>query len=315
MNVTLKQIRAFLAVAEHGTFSRAAFALHISQPALTRLVQELESSIELKLVERAPNGTRLTADGEDFRPLASQLVRGIEESLKDLRQRSKGIRGTVTVAVGTAFATAIMPALISHCRKMHPGIKVVIRDDNSVGIVQRVADGQADFGVGSLVGDLSKLVVEPLMKAPLGVIWSPNYFSLPSTISLSDLSGYSLIHHASDTSIWHILNRDPAGAALGNNAAVVATNLAAVIALAAEGVGIAVMSALGASGPLSEGLNFTPLSDEGMSRSIYLFSRNSAPLSRAASVVKELIFDPSFRAKLRDVISWDEKNTTPLHSQ
>ena len=307
MNVTLKQIRAFLAIAEHGTFSRAAFSLHVSQPALTRLMQELESSIELKLVERAPNGTRLTADGEEFRPVASQLVRGMEESLKDLKQRSKGVRGTVTIAVGTAFATAVMPSVIRHCRATHPGIKIIVRDDNSVGIVQRVADGGADFGIGSLVGDLSKLVVEPLMKAPLGVISSQQYFSLPSPLSLSDLSNYPLIHHGSDTSIWHILNKDPAGAALANHAVAVATNLATVLALASDGVGIAVMSALGASGPLSENLSFTPLSDEGMTRSIYLFSRNSSPMSRAASVVKELIADPAYRTKLRDAISWDGK--------
>jgi DNA-binding transcriptional LysR family regulator len=87
----------------------------------------------------------------------------------------------------------------------------------------------------------------------------------------------------------------------------VATNLATVLALASEGVGVAVMSALGASGPLSEGLTFTPLSDEGMTRSIYLFSRSAAPLSRAASVVKDLIADPVYRTKLRDAVSWDGK--------
>jgi DNA-binding transcriptional LysR family regulator len=306
MNVTLKQIRAFLAIAEHGTFSRAALALHISQPALTRLMQELESSVELRLVERAPNGTRLTADGEEFRPVASQLVRGMEESLRDLKQRSKGIRGTVTIAVGTAFATAVMPSVIRQCRETHPGIKIILRDDNSAGIVQRVADGGADFGIGSLVGDLSKLVVQPLMKASLGVIASSAHFAIPATLSLSDLSNYPLIHHGSDTSIWHILNKDPAGAALADHSIAVATNLAAVLALVSEGIGIAIMSALGASGPLSEHLTFTPLCDEGMNRSIYLFSRNSAPLSRAAFVVQELVLNPMYRSKLRDLISWDE---------
>ena len=307
MNVTFKQIRAFLAIAEQGTFSRAASSLHISQPALTRLIQELESSIELKLVERSSSGTRLTSDGEHFRPVAAHLIRGIEDSLKDLRQRSKGIRGTVTVAVGTAFATAVMPAIIGQCAKTHPGIKVVVRDDNSAGIVQRVAGGDADFGVGSLVGDLSRLVVQPLIKASLGVVWSPQHFNLPEEITLSELHAYPLIHHASDTSIWHILNKVPVGAALAERAVVVATNLSVVLSLASEGVGVAVMSALGASGPMSHGLRFTPLSDEGMSRSLYLFSRNSAPLTRAASVLRDMIDDPAYRTGLRNLVTWDAK--------
>ncbi|RZI42051.1 LysR family transcriptional regulator [Herbaspirillum sp. HC18] len=304
MNVTLKQIRAFLAIAEYGTYSRASLALHISQPALTRLIQDLEAAVDLRLVERSSNGTRLTIDGEEFRPIASQLVRDMENSVKDLKQRSKGIRGTVTLAVGTAFSTTFIPPLIRHCRDTHPGIKIVVRDDNSEGIVQRVADGEADFGIGSLVGDLSRLTVQPLLSAPLGVLASPDHFPLPDKICLADVMQYPIIYHSPDTSIWHILNKNVTGASLAEHGVAVATNLATVMAFVTEGVGVTVMSALGASAPMARNLQFVPLLDEGVVRKVYIFSRNSTPLSKAASVVRDQILSPEYRGKLRDQVVW-----------
>jgi LysR family transcriptional regulator, carnitine catabolism transcriptional activator len=274
-------------------------------PALSRLIQDLESALELRLVERAPNGTRLTTDGEDFRPIASQLFREMENSVRDLKQRSIGVRGTVTVAVGTACLTTVMAPLIHDCRQSHPGIKIVLYDDNSEGILRRVADGEADFGIGSLVGDLSKLSVQPLLKAPLGVIASPVHFPLPKKISLAEAMQYPIIHHSPDTSIWNILNSNAIGAPVADLADIIATNLATVLALVSDGIGISLMSALGASAPMAAKLAFTPLSDEGMTRMVYMFSRASAPLSKAALTVLEMVRSPAYRNRLRSQVIWE----------
>lgn len=304
MNVTIKQIKAFLAIAEYGAFSRASLALHISQPALTRLIQELESSIGLRLLERAQNGTSLTKDGEGFRPVASHFVRELEQSLVDLKHQSRGLRGTVTIAVGTAFGTAVMPSIVQFCRENHPGIKIILRDDNSEGIVRRVTEGDVDFGIGSLVGDSSKFTIQPLLTAPLGVIASPKYFTIPDHIKVSDLSNYPFIFHSPDTIIWKILNANVDSTALSSKEIVVGTSLAMVLFLVAEGIGVSVLSALGASMPWSENLTFTPFQDANMERSVYLFSRNSTPLSRAACVVQDLIRSSTFQPKLRSLVSW-----------
>lgn len=305
MNITLRQIKAFLAIAEHGTFSRASLAMHISQPALTRLIQELESSIDLRLLERAQNGTSLTQSGEEFRSVASHFVRELEQSLINLKEHSDGVRGTVTIAVGIAFATTVMPSVIRYCRENHPGIKIVLRDDNTEGITKRVIAGGVDFGIGYPAGDLSKLALQPLLSAPLGIISSPKYFTIPDTIHLADLSKYPIIFHESDNIIWKILNENMGTTSISSKAVTVGTSLSTVLCLVAEGLGISVMSALGASAPICENLTFTPFSDGAMERKVYLISRNSAPLSKAAYVVQDLINKPVFRSKLRNLIFWN----------
>ena len=84
MDVTLRQLRAFAAVARTGSFTRAAESLHITQSALSGLIKELESQVGVRLVDRNTRRIRLSEAGEEFRAVTTRLLRDLDNALEDI---------------------------------------------------------------------------------------------------------------------------------------------------------------------------------------------------------------------------------------
>ncbi|MFD9958831.1 LysR family transcriptional regulator, partial [Amycolatopsis sp. NPDC059020] len=95
LDLELRLIRYFIAVAEHGQFSRAAAALHIGQPSLSRQIRGLEHQLGVRLLERTPRGTRLSEAGEAFLPKAKALLRAADEAAAVARATAAPGRGAV----------------------------------------------------------------------------------------------------------------------------------------------------------------------------------------------------------------------------
>src|SRR5919205_1072597 len=98
MNITLKQLRAFAAVAREQSFTRAAERLHVTQSALTAAIKALEEELNLRLFDRSTRAVVLTPQGQHFLPVAEKLLRDLTESLDDLKTLADRQRGSVTVA-------------------------------------------------------------------------------------------------------------------------------------------------------------------------------------------------------------------------
>ena len=98
-NITLKQIRAFIAVAAEGSFTKAADSLHVTQSTLTSSIKVLEDEIGLQMFDRSTRSVMLTRQGISFLPTAQRLLRDLEDALDDLRMVAERDRGSVTVCV------------------------------------------------------------------------------------------------------------------------------------------------------------------------------------------------------------------------
>ena len=104
-SIELRHLQAFLAVADELSFSRAAERLGISQPPLSRLIQRLEAKLDVQLFDRSRAQVHLTAAGEVFAQNAEQIMRQMEQGIRDTRLVSQGLMGQLVVAVdGSAFA-------------------------------------------------------------------------------------------------------------------------------------------------------------------------------------------------------------------
>lgn len=121
MNLTQRQLRMFVTTAVMNNVSRASESLHISQPALSRALQELELQLGVKLLKRSTRQMSLTHEGQHFLPVAQRLLRDMTEATEGLRERSRGLTGSVTVAVGTAFGSVVLPAVLTAFSASHPG--------------------------------------------------------------------------------------------------------------------------------------------------------------------------------------------------
>jgi LysR family hydrogen peroxide-inducible transcriptional activator len=150
MNVTLKQLRYFEAVARHGHFGRAADACAISQPALSMQIKELETELGTQLFERGARQVRLTHFGEVFEQRARVILRGVEE-LGDLARASQErLVGRVRIGVIPTVAPYLLPTIIGHLGRWNPDIDLHLRETVTPRLIEELTDGRLDAAVVAL---------------------------------------------------------------------------------------------------------------------------------------------------------------------
>lgn len=146
-SVTLRQMRAFVAVVDAGSFAAGARRLHLTPSALSMLVRELEGLVQVRLIERTTRHMRLTEAGEAFHPLARRLLQDVEQAVgvtQDLRLLR---RGTVRIACTPLYASAVLPALVARFRAQFPAITVYLLDSLNQLALARALSGEADLAI------------------------------------------------------------------------------------------------------------------------------------------------------------------------
>ncbi|WP_248323710.1 MULTISPECIES: LysR family transcriptional regulator [unclassified Caballeronia] len=141
----LKLLKTFLAVAELRHFSRAADALHVSQPALSKQIGALEASLGGKLFERGRHGAELTLFGEAFLPDAQALMRDADDILARARDASSGRTGHLRIGICLSVLT-LVPRLIADFRRQNPGVAITLSDLSSSEQSRRILAGKLDAG-------------------------------------------------------------------------------------------------------------------------------------------------------------------------
>ncbi|MFM0197753.1 LysR substrate-binding domain-containing protein [Paraburkholderia strydomiana] len=165
----LKLLRTFLSVVELRHLGRAADALHISQPALSKQVGALEASLGAKLFERGRHGAELTRFGETFLPDARALVDDADEILARAREAGSGRRGQLRIGICLSVLT-IAPQIIADFRQQYPGIAIALSDLSSDEQSRRILSGKLDVGfmrVPSVEGLSSVRVIDETLALAL----------------------------------------------------------------------------------------------------------------------------------------------------
>jgi DNA-binding transcriptional LysR family regulator len=146
-NITLRQLRAFIMVADAGSFVAASRHLSLTPSALSLLIKEMEGTLGVRLFQRTTRSTALSLAGTEFYPLAKKVLEDLAravESTQDLEQKK---RGTVRVACTPLYASTLMPQLILRYREQFPAITIFILDSLNQEALARVASGEADLGI------------------------------------------------------------------------------------------------------------------------------------------------------------------------
>lgn len=148
MNVTLRQLRAFLAVYQERSFTKAAGALHLTQSALSSIIKDLESNLELSLFNRTTRQLEISAAGEKILP---RVIRILNE-MDTLRDEVKGLKqfdyGRVRIAIAQQLASVELPGIIALFNKMYPQVEVSLIDCGVEKVQEIVSNAEADIGIG-----------------------------------------------------------------------------------------------------------------------------------------------------------------------
>jgi DNA-binding transcriptional LysR family regulator len=148
MNVDLRRIRSFIALAENGGFGAAAEAIGISQPTLSAHIADLEGELGVPLVTRTTRRVRLTPLGERFLVRARRAAEEIQHVAVEIREEAALQRGRVIVASTRMLAAHAVPTAIRIFQEKFPGVTVQIIDGLSSMLEKIIQNGEADFGLG-----------------------------------------------------------------------------------------------------------------------------------------------------------------------
>lgn len=140
----LRQLRAFLEVANAQHFGHAAQALKITQPALTQRIQALERELGVRLLQRSARGVRLTAAGEILLPYANSLVHVENRAIRELADNAAGRAGRLRVAYQLAADSPLMSAIVTEFRRRFPQVEVETGSAYSIMNVEQVVAGTMD---------------------------------------------------------------------------------------------------------------------------------------------------------------------------
>jgi len=197
IEVTLRQLRAFLAVRECGSFSEAAQALHLSQAALSGLVKELESRLGVRLLDRNTRSVTPSAVGDAFEPMVRRVLADLDEALESVSNLKELRRGLVRVAAPEPLSCTLLPELIAGYGQAYPGIEVRFDDVPIEQVLTNLHNGSADIGFGPagvLAGDA--LDVHVVRADPLwAALRSDDPLARGESVSWKDLRDRPLINY------------------------------------------------------------------------------------------------------------------------
>src|SRR3954447_18839832 len=174
ISLTPQQLSAFLRLARTGSFSGAALQLGVSQPALSRTVQQLEEAIGQRLFDRTTRSVALMPTGQELLPIAERLVAEFDTSFGELARFIAGRRGRVTVAALPSIAAVLLPPAIARYCADHPCVEVAIMDGLSGSVLDAVAEGRADIGLTIKPSPRATLNYRPLMSDEFGLVCRPD---------------------------------------------------------------------------------------------------------------------------------------------
>lgn len=149
-DITLRQLRYFVAAAETGQFSMAAAAEHISQSAVTNSVLLLEESVGVRLFERQPHGVALTPEGTRFYQHARHILDSVRDALRKPGFYTHSLSGSVKIAASYTSLGYFLPELLARFRMSYRDVELDLRDLDREGIEQAVLAGEVDIGIALL---------------------------------------------------------------------------------------------------------------------------------------------------------------------
>jgi DNA-binding transcriptional LysR family regulator len=185
--VNLSQIRAFVMVVDHGSFSGAARAMSISQPAVTMQVQGLEADLGVTLLDRAYRKIELTESGASLLPHARAVLKELDSAREDLTRMADVVTGRLSVVASTTPGQYLLPRLLGSFLQENSEVSISLAVTDTAGVVESVAGGHADLGMTGAVIKGARVDFEPLGTDDIVMICPPAHrFTAAKQVSLEE---------------------------------------------------------------------------------------------------------------------------------
>jgi DNA-binding transcriptional LysR family regulator len=291
MNVTLRQLRAFLAIARTGSFTAAAEGLFVTQSALSSLIKELESSLGVQIIDRAPRRTQLSDIGKDFFPLVDKIVQDLDRVLAEVSDFKALRKGLVRIAAPQLMACTLLPEFIAAYREEHPGVTIRLADCSVEDVIPKVITGEVDFGIGPERNASSYLAAVELFELPFVAVFRPGHpLEAQTEVRWADLVGYPFISLQGLFAERISVDLNAAILNLTLTPAHEVTFMSTALSMASSGLGVTACIPYATSLVQLYKLEMRPLRDPELRRRFFVFTRNGRNLSPATESAMNFLF-------------------------
>tara|TARA_R110002167_G_scaffold204404_2_gene408495 strand:- start:24370 stop:25308 length:939 start_codon:yes stop_codon:yes gene_type:complete len=293
-NLSIRHLRAFIAVAQHGSFTRAAEHLHVTQSSLTATIKQLEQQTGLILLDRTTRRVLLNQEGERFLPVAERLLSDFDTAVADLQAVAECQHGQVGIAASPSTLARLLPPVVKAFHGQHPHIGLLLRDDSAASIEQHVMANDVDFGIGGNHSDQPELSYLPVLRDRYGVVLAPEHVLAQrrEPVAWQSIKHEKLLMLSADTGIRAQLSHSPTRHGIElplDTPTIEVSNPAGLAALIEAGLGLSILPALAASTRSFEQLCFQPLEHPAIYRDLYIIRRRGRSLSPAADAMLRLV--------------------------
>ena len=237
----LRHLRYFVRVAEHGSVSRAARHIHVSQPALSRQIQDLEAELGIRLFDRVGRRIELTAEGEDLMRLSRDVLAQAESVRERARALAGGFVGVLRVGATAQSTQSILAGFLARYRRVRPGIEIQLVEEGGVKLLDLVEQGAVHLAISAVLGG-ARLKSRPLFPIRVLAVVAPRHrWKRRRTIEVVELANEPLLLLRSDFGTRRLFDAACGIAQVRPRIVLESSDPHSLVALAEAGHGVAVV--------------------------------------------------------------------------
>lgn len=290
MNFDLADLRAFVAVAELNSFRAAAESIHLSQPALSRRVEKLETALGVRLFERTTRSVSLTAVGRDFSRKARSLLDDLENSLLSMQEVAASQLGEVVIACVPSAVYYFLPKVLRDYHEQYPRIRVRIIDDSANAVLESVARGEADFGINIIGTQEPEIEFLAILKEPFVAACRRDHpLAAKRKVTWAELGQYDFMTVDKSSGNRLLVDLALANASARPSWCFEAKHVSTLLGLVEAGLGVAVVPRLSMPQGEHATLAMVELVEPTVDRTVGLIRRRGRELPPAARQLYQMI--------------------------
>ncbi len=289
---TLRQLEFLCAIADQGSFSKAAESCHVTQPTLSAAIKEIEGLLGVQLIERESRGASMTQAGEAAVERARSILSDTADLVSVARQAGAPLSGSFRLGAIPTIAPFLLPRTLKALRKAHPGLKLYLREDQTERLIEALRARKLDAALIALPWDASGIVTMELADDEF-VLVAPSDHTLvhQDELNSNDLvdedvllleDGHCLRDHA--LSVCRLPNKR-------GGADVTATSLPTLVHMVAGGLGVSLLPKLAVDAGVTSGadVELRPFKTPMIGRRIGIAWRAGSPREAEAQMIGDIV--------------------------
>lgn len=291
-SVTVAELRAFLVLARHLSFTEAARQLGVTQPALSLVVRQLETKLGTRLLERSTRSVRLSEAGALLLAPAERLIDNFDRTIAGMQEISRGRMGRITIACPEGVAAHVIAPTLARFTSENPDVSVSVHDGDAASVEHLMHSFAADFGVTGYWKEHPEFSFQPLTKDRCCIICPTAHpLARRRQVKVKDLDGVPIVALNRDAGTRRLIEATCAARGVKLAIQFEVARVSTLIEMVASGLCISVLTELSTPRNAGKGLKVLPFEGSELTYPIGIVTRKKKGLTPAAQRFVEALQD------------------------